>query len=395
MEDYIPFNKEVIFPRNEILQDIYVDIVDDNIWEPDEYFYVKLYVQQANQNGAQVLLGKTCIIRVTIINDDEPGTFTFSKPSYVVREGQGTAQVFVDRLNGADGRVSVQYRTCDLTAVDGRDYRAVTGTKEFEHGETCKAIEVDILKSSMKTHNNIHCERIEGLQYNEWGSSNAAHRYGGLGVRALALDEIPEMSNSFCVELFAPTAGAQIGKVKKCIVTIVSDEEFSGMVSRIAARTKENMDALRLEKSTWLEQFQHAININDGDFQTATVLDYVLHFCSFFWKVLFACVPPPSIGGGWLTFSLSLVLIGIMTAIVGDLASIFGCLVGLSDTITAITFVALGTSMPDTFASKQAALMEKSADSSIGNVNGSNAVNVFLGLGLPWLIASIYWNTQK
>ena len=27
----------------------------------------------------------------------------------------------------------------------------------------------------------------------------------------------------------------------------------------------------------------------------------------------------------------------------------------------------------------------------IGNVTGSNAVNVFLGLGLPWLIASIYW----
>lgn len=50
--------------------------------------------------------------------------------------------------------------------------------------------------------------------------------------------------------------------------------------------------------------------------------------------------------------------------------------------------------MPDTFASRQAATQEKYADSSIGNVNGSNAVNVFLGLGLPWLIASIYWSTQ-
>lgn len=47
--------------------------------------------------------------------------------------------------------------------------------------------------------------------------------------------------------------------------------------------------------------------------------------------------------------------------------------------------------MPDTFASRQAAKMERYADSSIGNVNGSNAVNVFLGLGLPWLIATIYW----
>ena len=31
------------------------------------------------------------------------------------------------------------------------------------------------------------------------------------------------------------------------------------------------------------------------------------------------------------------------------------------------------------------------ADASIGNIMGSNSVNVFLGLGLPWLIGSIYW----
>jgi solute carrier family 8 (sodium/calcium exchanger) len=29
-----------------------------------------------------------------------------------------------------------------------------------------------------------------------------------------------------------------------------------------------------------------------------------------------------------------------------------------------------------------------------GNVTGSNAVNVFLGLGTPWLMATIYWATQ-
>ena len=62
--------------------------------------------------------------------------------------------------------------------------------------------------------------------------------------------------------------------------------------------------------------------------------------------------------------------------------------------MTAITLVALGTSLPDLFASKTAALQEKYADNSIGNVTGSNSVNVFLGLGLPWLMASIYWHIQ-
>lgn len=30
------------------------------------------------------------------------------------------------------------------------------------------------------------------------------------------------------------------------------------------------------------------------------------------------------------------------------------------------------------------------ADSAVGNVTGSNSVNVFLGLGLPWVISSVY-----
>ena len=44
---------------------------------------------------------------------------------------------------------------------------------------------------------------------------------------------------------------------------------------------------------------------------------------------------------------------------------------------------------PDTFASKVAAIGDPYADSSIGNVTGSNAVNVFLGIGIAWTVAAI------
>lgn len=44
----------------------------------------------------------------------------------------------------------------------------------------------------------------------------------------------------------------------------------------------------------------------------------------------------------------------------------------------------------DTFASKVAAVNDRYADSSIGNVTGSNAVNVFLGIGIAWTIAAVY-----
>ena len=66
-------------------------------------------------------------------------------------------------------------------------------------------------------------------------------------------------------------------------------------------------------------------------------------------------------------------MFGILTTFINDmaLASIFGCLVGLKDTVmTAITLVALGTSLPNLFASRQATVQEKYADNSIGNMMG-------------------------
>lgn len=44
----------------------------------------------------------------------------------------------------------------------------------------------------------------------------------------------------------------------------------------------------------------------------------------------------------------------------------------------------------DTFASKVAAIQDEYADASVGNVTGSNAVNVFLGIGIAWTIAAFY-----
>lgn len=356
--DYKPLKEEITFAVNERLREVYIGIIDDDEWEPDEIFFVKLSIPHESKD---IVVGKMAINQITIINDDEPGKLEFSKPSYIIRESNECAQVYVNRVNGADGLVTVRWRTKDLTAVHNKDYIGGEGTLTFEHGETSKTINLKILET------NIH---------------------DGRGHKVM------ERDHSFQVELFSPSTGSAIGKISKAIVTLVNDTEFDGLVSRIANNTKKNLDGLRLDTSSWKEQFNEAMNVNGGDVENATVIDYILHFISFFWKVLFAFIPPPSIAGGYLTFIGSLILIGLMTALISDLASIFGCLVGLEKTVVAITFVALGTSMPDTFASKLAAINEKTADSSVGNINGSNAVNVFLGLGLPWLIASIYWEAK-
>ena len=43
---------------------------------------------------------------------------------------------------------------------------------------------------------------------------------------------------------------------------------------------------------------------------------------------------------------MSIFSIGILTAVIGDLAAHFGCYSHIKDSITAITIVALGTSVP-------------------------------------------------
>lgn len=51
-------------------------------------------------------------------------------------------------------------------------------------------------------------------------------------------------------------------------------------------------------------------------------------------------------------------------------AKLLGCVLSLEISVTGITIIALGTSMPDTFASRSAAVQDDTADASIGNITG-------------------------
>lgn len=148
---------------------------------------------------------------------------------------------------------------------------------------------------------------------------------------------------------------------------------------------------------TWGQQFKIACSLGPQIDQDNYIVKDVgcgaalWHFLSMFWKVVGAIVPPRKTWGGWASFLVALAIIGVITTIVGEVATVLGCVINLKPSVTGITLVAMGTSLPDTFASKAAAQSSDNADSAIGNVTGSNSVNVFLGMGLPWIIATIYW----
>merc|ERR1712038_1822502 len=182
----------------------------------------------SGEDAMDLKLGRTSIMEITILNDDEPGTFQFEKRGHLVKESCGNAVISVIRQNGADGDVTIKWRTVDKTAISGKDF------------------------------------------------------VGGEGVN----------------------------------------------------------------NETWAQQFKDAMVVNGGDIENATTGDYVMHFLTFGFKLIFAVIPPPGLLGGYPCFVISLAMIGMIVIVVGDLADIFGCIVGLHTDITAITFVALGTSLP-------------------------------------------------
>jgi len=62
-----------------------------------------------------------------------------------------------------------------------------------------------------------------------------------------------------------------------------------------------------------------------------------------------------------------------------------GYTLGIPDTVMGITFLAAGTSVPDTIASVLVA-RNGYGDMAVSNSIGSNVFDIFLGLGLPWLL---------
>lgn len=356
---FLPKSETILMAANERTKDVFVELVDGADWRPNHVFYVNLKIQEQPE-GDKTKLGMCDVARVRYPDDTlslmgEPAV-EFVKANYVAKENCGWTRVFVTR-RGRKYRSDniVLYETSDITAQANQDYTPVKdGRLVFKGQEYEKYIDIEIID-----------------------------------------DKHDEKDETFYVELLmVTTSDVSIGKNRRTIVTIVSDDNVLMNIVNVHKLMGHYMNELSPYRSSWMDQIREAMSVNAGDSAHATFVECVLHGIAFPWKFIFCFVPPPTILGGWLTFLIGLALIGLLTAIVGDFASIFGCMVGMKDAITAITLVALGTSLPDTFASKIAAENDDTADNAVGNITGSNSVNVFLGLGLPWLVASIYWASK-
>ncbi|CAH2314208.1 sodium calcium exchanger 2 isoform X1 [Pelobates cultripes] len=401
--DYEYSEGTLIFKPGETQKELKIGIIDDDIFEEDEHFFVRLMnlrvgdaegmFEPDGEGNPKARLVSPLIATVTILDDDHAGIFTFEEKLVHVSESVGVLEVRVVRNSGARGTVVIPYRTMEGTARGGGiDYEDAYGELEFLNDETVKTLQVKIVDDE-------EYEKQENffivLEEPRWMKR---------GISALLLTQ-DEDDKKLTAEEEEAKRIAEMGKPilgehSKMEVIIEESYEFKSTVDKLIKKT--NL-ALVIGTHSWREQFMEAITVSAGDEEEdddgrderlPSCFDYVMHFLTVFWKVLFAFVPPTEYWNGWACFFVCIIIVGLLTAVIGDLASHFGCTVGLKDSVTAVVFVALGTSIPDTFASKVAATQDQYADACIGNVTGSNAVNVFLGIGVAWSVAAIYWAIQ-
>jgi hypothetical protein len=74
-----------------------------------------------------------------------PGKLGFAVTTTDAIENSGSAKILIERTEGTDGTVTVQYATADGTALAGRNYAAQAGTVTFGPGEILKTISIPLL----------------------------------------------------------------------------------------------------------------------------------------------------------------------------------------------------------------------------------------------------------
>merc|ERR1712128_283182 len=407
--DYIEAIGTLTFGPGETQKMVTLEVLDDDVFEEDEHFYIRVSnlrrkdampfkeIEVEGEDGktsmqACTQMGTPHMATIMILDDDHSGIFGFEDSEAEVVESVGTYELQVKRISGARGKVAIPYNTEDGTAKEGTHYEAQEGELMYENEETTKVISIAITDEESYEKSLIMYVEIGEPRHIAEGIEGEGVDYSELDAKSP--EELTEE------EKIALLGRPCLGANTRIQIRIKESKEFKNSVDKMMQKANNSMV---VGTSSWLDQFSEALTVQaeddeeegeEGEEKMPSCGDYNMHFLTLPWKLVFAFIPPTAIYEGYPTFVISIAFIGGCTAIIGDVAGHLGCFINLKDCVNAIAFVALGTSVPDTFASKTAAIEDETADASVGNVTGSNAVNVFLGIGIAWTMAAVYWEAQ-
>jgi hypothetical protein len=214
-KDYQHCEEIFTLSKKETELKIQIPIVDDEEWEPDLDFFVELFdPNKLDASGKpEKLYGDDTRCKVTILDEDFPGTLGFELTDVRVSKNADKVEITIMRLEGADGIISCMFKTEPLSetpnpnnAEEYEDYLPSHSKITFLHGENEKTISIGLVKKNEK--------EIDTKGLIEKGD-----------------DQNGESSEEKCDVMFKvrlekpEPEGVKISKKNVCIVTIVAAED--------------------------------------------------------------------------------------------------------------------------------------------------------------------------
>merc|ERR1712106_1282854 len=380
--DYIEAIGTLTFGPGETQKVVTLEVLDDDVFEEDEHFYIRVSnlrrkdgkpfkeIEVEGEDGKKSMqactqMGTPHMATIMILDDDHSGIFGFEDSEAEVVESVGTYELQVKRISGARGKVAIPYNTEDGTAKEVTHYEAQEGELMYDNEETTKVISIAITDEESYEKSLIMYVEIGEPRHIAEGIEGEGVDYSELDAKSP--EELTEE------EKIALLGRPCLGANTRIQIRIRESKEFKNSVDKMMQKANNSMV---VGTSSWLDRFSEAFTVQadddeeegeEGEEKMPSCGDYIMHFLTLPWKLVFAFIPPTAIYEGYPTFVISIAFIGGCTAIIGDVAGHLGCFINLKDCVNAIAFVALGTRVPDTFASKTAAIEDETADASVGN----------------------------
>jgi hypothetical protein len=219
-KDYTHIDEVIHLAKRDVERKIKVPIVDDEEWNPDLEFWVELYDPEKYDPDKEAgeedrLPGDDTRCKVTILDEDFPGTIGFASTDVHVSKNQKEVEIEVERVDGSDGTISCWVSTEPLTehasptsAVEFEDYLPKHEKLTFRHNETSTRITIELVN-----------EKVAQIEEKMMAGKTVDGEDEG--------SEEEECDVIFKIKLDKPEpTGVKVSKKNVCLVTICKSDDF-------------------------------------------------------------------------------------------------------------------------------------------------------------------------
>jgi plastocyanin len=183
-------------------------------------------------------IGMSGSVVVHGVSETVPGTLRFTLATYTVGEGGGAATITVQRVNGDDGAVSVQYSANEGSAKPGQDFTAVTGTLS-------------------------------------WGNHDDSNRTFTVPI---VNDTAAEANETVNLSIFSPTGGATVDASRGTATLVIQDNDTGGGTPAAPSNLQAVAQSTGEVMLTWTDNASNETGFSierrrvDGSFQEVATL---------------------------------------------------------------------------------------------------------------------------